>query len=57
MSPEEYRAAVDAIIRRRGEEGDRAALDLAMAVASRIDQRVKEVDALLSEMKARRWAR
>jgi hypothetical protein len=52
MTPEEYAGCVEAITRRRGEEGDRAAAALAAIIAYRIDRRVKELDAMLSELKA-----
>jgi DNA-binding FadR family transcriptional regulator len=57
MSPGEYRAAVDAIIRRRGEEGDQAAAALAHAVADRMEKRAKDLDAQLVEWRKQNGVR
>jgi hypothetical protein len=50
MSPEEQAAIVATIESRRDEEADYQAAALATALAARIDQRIKEVDGLLTYM-------
>jgi hypothetical protein len=50
MTYEEHAAFVAGIVARRDEEADYQAAALATALAHRIDQRIKEVDGLLTYM-------